>query len=419
MTNENNIKIKFKPESYVSNIIKLLTLTQPNKVLPIDSKLYSIDEKINNSKTVFTDDECSTVGLSSNPTSFSSNESAEEYFSSNKYFFSPNKFNMYSILGSGTFGTVFLAEYEDGNRYAVKSIQKSKISTEDMEQIMNEKNILIQMSGPFVLQLYGTCQTKNELYFVTEYLDCGNLYNAIYNGVRLTHEMCVFYGTSIILGLDFIHSKNIVYRDIKPENIMIRSNGYPCIVDFGLSKQLPYEKLIGNNEMRNYSKCYTLCGTPEYVAPELILNSGYDDAVDIWAFGVLLYEMIFRKTPFIDNIHENDITKMFINIVTTGNNGILLSIKTDKRTDGTPNARNLLTQIFTGKREERRGPNNTTASLLKHPYFLSMNMTMDMESIQKQAYIPSVIQSKFLGEDINTANTIKEYYDDQKRFAAF
>lgn len=419
MTNENHIKVKFKSESFVSNIIKFLTLAQPNKVLPVEDELHYIDEKINNSKTLFTDDDCSTVGLSSNPSSFSSNESAEEYFSTNKYSFTPNKFNMQFVLGSGTFGRVFLAEYEDGNQYALKCIQKSKISKEELEQIMNEKDILKQLSSPFVLRLYGTCQTKNELYFVTEFISCGNLYNAIYNGVRLTHEMCVFYGTSIILGLDFIHSKNIVYRDIKPENIMIRSNGYPCIVDFGLSKQLPYTKILENNEIRTYSKCYTLCGTPEYVAPELILNSGYDEAVDIWAFGVLLYEMIFRRTPFIDDKNEDDITQIFINVITASKNGIVLSIKTDKRTDGTPNARNLMTQIFTGKKEERRGPNNKTADLLKHPYFLSMSMTMDIDAIRNHTFIPSLIQDEFLGEDIDTAKPIKEYDDEQERFADF
>ena len=160
-----------------------------------------------------------------------------------------------------------------------------------MEQIILEKSLLMQLDSPFILRFYGPSQTNNELYFVTELLEHGDLFHAIYNEHNLTHEACVFYTASIILGIDYIHSKNIVYRDLKPENIMIGSNGYPKIIDFGLGRQLPYTK-IENGKMRSYSQCYTLCGTPEYFSPELILENGYDYSVDVWAMGVLLYEMI-------------------------------------------------------------------------------------------------------------------------------
>jgi hypothetical protein len=221
--NESNIILKFAKNNYISNIIKLIRTTKPNKVLPTYDEFYDIEKKINESNTEFTDNEdCSTVALSSNPTSFSSDVSAEEYFSNKTYSFTPNNFIMQYVLGNGSFGTVVLAKYEN-NLYAVKKIPKFRITSGELDQIMLEKQILMQMNTPFALKLYGTCQTKNELYFVTEVLDHGDFFNAIYDGDKLTHEECVFYGAGIIMGIDFMHNKNVVYRDLKPENIMIRN----------------------------------------------------------------------------------------------------------------------------------------------------------------------------------------------------
>ena len=302
----------------------------------------------------------------------------------------------------------------------------------------------MQINDPFLLHLYGTCQTKNELYFVMEVLDRGDLYNVIYNGDRLSHEMCVFYGACIIHGLNFIHNKNIVYRDLKPENIMIGSNGYPRIVDFGLAKQLPYMKMSENNIMRKYTKCYTLCGTPEYVAPEIIMGKGYDTLVDIWAFGVLLYEMIFKITPFIhvsddnndindvndvndvNNINDeindevnynNDITKIFTNIIISCKNGIILSKKIDKKTDVTKNARNLITQLLNGDKNKRIGYKNIPLNLLNHPYFLSTSINFD--DLYNQKVLPLLLQPEFIGRDISTAKNIEEYNGNQDIFKNF
>lgn len=411
-----NIIVSFAKNNYMSNIIKLLTLTSPNKVLPVDD-LYEMKEKLKNSKTEFTDgDDCSTVALSSNPSSFSSNESAEEYFLQKEYSFEPNKLKYISVLGFGSFGTVVLSEYNK-REYAIKKIPKHKIVKEDVEQIMSEKKLLMQMDNPFVLRLYGTFQTNNELCFATEALEHGELWHAIHDGNKLTHEECVFYSACIVLGLDFIHSKSIVYRDLKPENIMIASNGYPKIIDFGLAKQLPYLKRGEDGIMRSYTKCYTLCGTPEYVAPEIILCKCYDSSVDIWSLGVMLYEMIFRRTPFIDNVNTKDVTNIFTNIVTCSKNGILISEKIDKRTDGTPNARNLITQLLNGYSVSRLGKNNTPQSLLNHPYFLSSKLNQD--DLYNQTIPAPIIQSQLIGSDLETLKELEEYTGDQEIFKGF
>jgi serine/threonine protein kinase len=335
----------------------------------------------------------------------------------NSYSFNPSNFKMVSILGSGSFGTVLLAEYET-QYYAIKRLPKNRINNNEIDQIMLEKQLLMEMDeNPFILHLFGTCQTDNSLYFVTEILEHGDLFNAIYSNERLKHKECVFYGACIIMGLDFIHSKNIVYRDLKPENIMIGSNGYPKIIDFGMAKKLPYTKLV-DGEQRNFTKCNTLCGTPEYVAPELILGKAYDYSIDIWALGVILYEMISRYTPFDDQKKSPDrITNLFTNIVMCGKNGIDISNKLDKRTDGTSNARKLISQLLNGDTLSRLGPNNKPSSLLNHPYFLSTSITA--EELYNQTFEPPIIQPEYIGRELETDKHIDNYTGDQDIFKDF
>ena len=414
---EQNVIVKFANHNYINNILKLLRLSSPNTVLPVESELYELEDKINNCKTAFTDsDDNSTVALTSNPSSFASNESAEDYYSTNTYTFTPNKFKMVSVLGTGSFGTVFLAEY-DNTHYAIKKLPKSKINKDEIEQVMLEKQILMSLSNPFILQLYGTYQTTDELCFITEVLEHGDLYSAIYDGDKLSHEACVFYSIGILLGIDYIHSNNITYRDLKPENIMITENGYPKIIDFGLARQLPYSRVTSTGEIRNYSMCHTLCGTPEYVAPEIILSKSYDYAVDLWSFGVLLYEMICRKTPFSGMVDKTDyITKLFTNITTCGRNGISISIRVDKKADGTSNARDLITQLLSGDKAQRYGMNNNKPSdLLKHPYF----SCTAMNDIYNQTMEAPILQPQYIGSDISSAKKVKEFIGDQEIFSEF
>jgi len=409
MTVYGDIESKFtKNTDFVSNFIKLFVATSINKVLPVNEELYDIESKINKCNTAFTDneddDDVSTLALTSNPSSFSSNESAEEYFKTAEYNFDVNKFEKISILGSGSFGTVFLSYY-DKQLYAIKSILKNKINNNtEVAGIMSEKEILMEMNSPYIVKLYGTCQTKNELWFITEALENGDLYQAIYDGEKLSHEECVFYGAGIIMGINYIHSKNIAYRDLKPENIMISENGYPKIIDFGLSK-----KTSNNN------KCTTLCGTPEYASPEIILNNGHDNKVDIWAFGVVLYEMICRTTPFCNK--KTDFTQLFTNIIHCGKNGIDLPKKIDNKTDGTSNARNLISQLLSGNKETRLGHNNIPEVLLEHPYFLST--AMNKAGLIEQTYIPPIFQPTYIGRDINTLRTYDDYSGDQTLFKNF
>lgn len=416
------IKIKFTAKNFTSRIIELIKLTTPNKIIPVDNNFDSICEKINNCKTAFEDsDECSTVALSSNPSSFSSTESAEEYFSSRDYSFVPNKFKMKSVLGSGSFGTVFLADYEcedeSTKSFAVKRLIKANVNKREMDQILEEKRLLEQMNDPFVLRLYGTCQTNDELYFVTEVIECGDLFSAIYYGDRLSHKERVFYSAGIILGLNYIHNKNIVFRDLKPENIMIDSRGIPKLIDFGLAKQLPYIKYSSDGSLRKYTRCSSLCGTPEYVSPEIILTKPYKQAADLWALGVLMYEMIFRRTPFLDDLNDNDISKIFVNVILAGKNGVILPSKIDKRSGDKPYAREFIIKLFSGNENDRFLQENITESLLLHPYFTSESI--NKEGLYNGEIASPILQPQFIGNDISTAKPVQEYTGDQEMFVDF
>ena len=440
-----DIVVKFEPKRYISYIIKAVTASKNNKILPVDSDWHEMEDKLKNSDAVFVDDmtdiadDCSTVALSSLPRSFSSMESMESVESmedendTTPYAFCYTNFNWLSILGHGSFGTVFLTEYDYNNNnnnnntkikhkrpqfYAVKTLAKTRIEEGDMEQILFEKKILMELRSPFVLRFYGTCQSKDELYFVTEALEHGDLFHALYYGVRIDHATCAFCAACILLGLDFIHSKNVVYRDLKPENIMIGANGYPKIIDFGLAKHIPYVKQSEDGIMRKFTKCHTLCGTPEYFAPEIIMKSGYDTAVDIWAMGVLIYEMIFRRTPFVnpDSTEDTYILDMFTNVIVSYKHGVELPLKMDRKTDGTSNARNLVTQLLSGHKIGRLGEYKTVAGLLQHPYFAGL---YSAHELYRQTIPAPTIPTKYSGRDIYPENYAEEYKGKQDRFIGF
>ena len=146
------------------------------------------------------------------------------------------------------------------------------------------------LKHPFIVQLLGyNFEDPKHIYFILEYIQGGELFSLLRNKVTFPVSQTKFYIAHIITIFEYLHSKNIVYRDLKPENILINKNGYLKLTDFGFAKQLENEKT------------YTLCGTPEYLAPEIILNKGHGKAVDWWTLGILLYEMLVGIDPFSDD----------------------------------------------------------------------------------------------------------------------
>ena len=177
----------------------------------------------------------------------------------------------------------------------MKSIRKDvMIENDQIESAKMEKQILYRNKHPFLVKMSYVFQTDQKVYFVMNFVRGGELFTHLNNEKRFIEDKARFYALQIMLSLGYLHTQNIVYRDIKPENILMGEDGYLVLADFGLAKT------INKGEMAT-----TFCGTPEYLAPEIIKEEGHNHAVDWWACGILIYEMIVGFPPF---YHKNQKT---------------------------------------------------------------------------------------------------------------
>ncbi|EAW12768.1 cAMP-dependent protein kinase [Aspergillus clavatus NRRL 1] len=205
-------------------------------------------------------------------------------------------FVLLKTLGTGTFARVWLAQFKDeslrkGNVYALKVLRKADvIKLKQVEHVRNERKTLAAVAGyPFVTTLLATFSDDQSLYMLLEYCPGGEIFSYLRRARRFNENTSKFYAAEITLTIEFLHDvEGVVYRDLKPENILLDADGHIKLVDFGFAKQ------IGDRET------YTLCGTPEYLAPEVIQNSGHGLAVDWWALGILIYEFLVGQPPFWD-----------------------------------------------------------------------------------------------------------------------
>jgi len=195
----------------------------------------------------------------------------------------------FRILGVGTFGKVWLVSHKrSGKPYALKMLNKREIiGHHQVEGVIREKNIMSSIDHPFVVNLIATFQDERSLYMLIKLVQGGELFSVIHTESRdgVPNANARFYAACILESLSHLHHRHICYRDLKPENILIDGLGYCVLVDLGFAKIV-------------MDKTYTLCGTPEYLAPEIILSKGHDKGVDYWAFGVLIYEMLVGRSPF-------------------------------------------------------------------------------------------------------------------------
>lgn len=209
-----------------------------------------------------------------------------------------SSFRLLSVLGRGHFGKVILSQYKStGDYYAIKALKKGDILyREEVESLMSEKRIFeIINKGhhPFLINLFACFQTPEHVCFVMEYANGGDLMMHIHQEVFNENRAC-FYAACVVLGLQFLHDHKIIYRDLKLDNLLLDTEGYLKMADFGLCKEgVGYGDRTG-----------TFCGTPEFLAPEVLLEPTYTRAVDWWGLGVLIYEMLVGESPFPGDIEE-------------------------------------------------------------------------------------------------------------------
>jgi len=294
-------------------------------------------------------------------------------------------FDLLKVLGKGSFGKVMLVRKKDTQKmYAMKTLHKSAlIKRNQLIHTQTERRIIQGIKNPFLTNLEFAFQTNEKLYMVMDYMGGGELFFWLKKHRRFSQNRARLYTAEILLGLKELHDRDIVYRDLKPENLLLDLEGHIRLTDFGLSK----EAVTGAGAKGGTR---TFCGTPEYLAPEILENKGHGKAVDWWSMGTLLYEMIAGLPPF----YDQNMQRMYDKI---------LHAQLRFPQAMSPEVKSLLKGLLQRKVEDRLGSKGAQ-EIMSHPFFDDL----DFDKVMSKGYEPEFVPPNKHGEG-DTSNFDREF----------
>ena len=301
-----------------------------------------------------------------------------------------NDFEKIKTIGRGSVAKVLLVKYSSNNGlYAMKSMRKDQIISDGiLDNILVERNILLLNQSQFLLKLSFFIQTSERIYFITPFLQGGDLFHKLKSDIFFSEDLVKFYAAQIAIAIQDLHDLGFAYRDLKPENVLIDKDGYIKLCDFGASVK------IKGTEKEN-----TFAGSPEYVPPEMICREGHTFMCDWWSFGILLYELLYGNTPFFNQ----DVNRMY-DLIKSGAIAFPKFINMDgkeKKYKVSDDAKDIISKLLEkdpGIRLGRKG----LKEIKKHPFFSSIKFDSIQKKKIKAPFIPKIDE-----------NNEFEYFDEE------
>lgn len=308
----------------------------------------------------------SQVDVINNKTQQANNGGDEKNYTEPEEKVGPDSFEMLTIIGQGSFGKVVQVRHKNtGDVYAMKILNKKNIYDRgEVEHTRTEKNILMRINHPFLMKLHYSFQAPDKLYLVMDFINGGELFYHLQSERKFSNDRARFYTAEIVLALEHLHKNGIIYRDLKPENILLDSSGHVKMTDFGLSKE----------GLESEDRTNTFCGTPEYLAPEVLDGKDYNKAVDWWSLGTLVFEMLTGLPPF----YDEDVQKMYNKKMTAE---LTIPDYMDSK------AKDLVRKLLDKNPDTRL---QDPAVIKDHPYFQEINWDLLYRREIEPPYIPSV-----------------------------